>query len=127
MSPLPLALSFLLSGSALFPQTSVPNLTGKSVLQQAQPELDPEFKAELDKLVQKAEKMAKASLPEKVNSRAQALRFSPGSNNSKSYRVLEHKGWWIVAYSDNGSKPWLWFTGVAIRKNSNEAYHFGSW
>jgi len=126
MSPLSVALSFLLSGSTLFPQTSVPNLTGKSVLQQAQPELDPELKAELNKLVQKAEKLAKASLPEKVTSRAQALRFCPG-NNPKSYRVLEHKGWWIVAYCDNDSKPWLWFTGVAIRKNSNDAYHFGSW
>ena len=80
----------------------------------------------LDELVKTAEKKARASLEEKVTSRDQALRRVAG-DEAKSYQVLEHNGWWIVAYSGEQGKPVLWMAGAVIRKNSKEIYHFGSW
>lgn len=84
-------------------------------------------KDKLDEIVSQAEKKATARLPAKVTSAAQALKHAPGKETDKSYRVLEHKGWWVVAWYGSGSEPFLWFNGVAIRKNSKDIYHFGSW
>jgi hypothetical protein len=80
----------------------------------------------LEDLVMKAEKKAKAQLPEKVTSAEQALKYV-NADWVENYRVLEHKGWWIVAWQGSKSTPALWFYGIAIRKNSKDIYHFGSW
>ena len=82
----------------------------------------------LDEIVKRAESQAKSRLPEKVTTAEQALHYAPAEESArKSYQVLEHKGWWVVAYYGGGSEPALWFSGVAIRKDSRDIYHFGSW
>jgi hypothetical protein len=107
------------------PAPTPPYERGKSAQQQVQQAHDPELAAILDEIVAKAAKDAKTTLLEKVATRAQALALAPGE--TKSYHVLEHKGWYIVAYYGGGAEPMLWFNGVAIRKNSREVYTFGSW
>src|SRR5215471_910047 len=122
---LPLILTVVPFAPVHFPMPSPPYERGKSAQQQALPLRDPEMAATLDEIVAKAEKKAKATLREKVTTRAQALTLAPGER--KSYHVLEHMGWYIVAYYGGGAEPMLWFNGVAIRKNSKDIYAFGSW
>jgi hypothetical protein len=87
---------------------------------------DEELSKELDKIVMKAEKKATPRLPEKVTSAEQALRHA-AAEYANQYRVLEHKGWWVVAWYGGGSKPVLWLPGFAIRKDSRDIYNFGAW
>lgn len=122
MSLLPFTLSVLLSGLA-----SSSGTTTAPTGEKAQATARDRLSTQLDILVSEAEKKAKAQLPEKVTSAKQALKHAQGVDRAKNYRVLEHKGWWIVAWYGSGSEPHLWFYGVAIRKDSKDIYHFGAW
>jgi hypothetical protein len=82
--------------------------------------------AELDDIVMKAENNPTDRLPKVVTSADQALKHA-NKDWAKDCRVLEHKGWWVVAWQGSGSQPALWFYGFAIRKNSKDYYAFGSW
>jgi hypothetical protein len=87
---------------------------------------DEELSKELDGIVIKAEKKATPRLSEKVTSAEDALRHA-AADYADQCRVLEHKGWWVVAWYGGGSKPVLWLPGFAIRKDSRDIYHFGAW
>lgn len=80
----------------------------------------------LDEIVKRAEKKVLPTLPEEVKSAEQALKHA-SAEYAEQYRVLEHKGWWIVAWHGDGRLPCLWLPGFAIRKNSKDFYRFGSW
>ena len=125
MAPLPLVLTVLTFVPIHYPAPAPPTERGKHYQQQVERVRDPEQAATLDEIVATAEKEAKTTLLNKVTTRAQALELAPGE--VKSFHVLEHKGWYIVAYYGGGAEPILWFHGVAIRRNSKEIYSFGSW
>jgi hypothetical protein len=86
-----------------------------------------ELSKELDELVVTAAKGARGQLPERVTSAEHALKHAPDEYRLMGYRVLDHKGWWVVVWQPDGCAPALWFHGVAIRKNSKDIYHFGAW
>ena len=99
--------------------------TPKETTAQA-PARDEVLTKELDELVMTAAKKAKPWLQETVNRAEHALRYAP-ADHAKQYRVLEHKGWWVVAWYGRGTRPELWMSGFAIRKYSRDIYHFGGW
>jgi hypothetical protein len=89
--------------------------------------LDERLSLELDEIVKKAEEKATPRLPKQATSAEDALGYA-AAEYADQYRVLEHKGWWVVAWhGHDGSKPVLWLPGFAIRKNSKDYYRFGSW